>query len=254
VQPLARLRVQTYIDIPLHYYLNEPFVVQLCVSQVEKVNLSFPFQKYLLFSRKTMATIRYNLALLLMALVTQSLAPCSGDITQSHTSNATRSTSITGISPPGMNSSTWTLHVQVENYQNYTAKQSYTSRELWLSIDPAQNLSSPDLTWEGCSLIFQPQTPGKAAGTSNGCDGHISTACQQALSEQALSIPKIMLDRSLAKPPILVKIHSAIPLIYLPACGNTSDVWVNEKFPRKLSISTSSPLPPSSRPQPTFPH
>jgi hypothetical protein len=76
--------------------------------------------------------------------------------------------------------------MQVENYQNTTTKQSDNTRER-LNIKPPQNLSSPDLSWAGCSIIFILKNAGKGATTGNSCDGHLSAACQQNLTVAGLS-------------------------------------------------------------------
>ena len=135
-----------------------------------------------------MSTQIYRSTLLLTTLVAQVLAACSSDITQSHSTNASGSITFKGFAPPGEAASSYQLNVQVENYLNASTNQSDTTRELWLRTEPSQNLSSPALSWAGCSLIYKLRVPGKAqsATQTNSCDGHLSTACQQALNAAAL--------------------------------------------------------------------
>jgi len=139
-----------------------------------------------------MVTKIHRVTFLFTTLVAQVLAVCTSDLTQSHNTNASGSITFNGFAPPGEAASLYMLSVQVQNYLNISTNQSDTTRQLSLRTAPAQNLSSPAQSWAGCSLVYKLRVPGKAQSTAqspstNTCNGHISTACQQALNAAALA-------------------------------------------------------------------
>jgi len=107
--------------------------------------------------------------------------------------NNTGSVTIPGFVYPGMSPNNWTLSLGVvlKNESIESKEQQMIEKTLWMGTNPAENLSSPDLAFGGCAILYSSSNRDKStASTGSGnqsCNGVLDSACQEyLLSEPAI--------------------------------------------------------------------